>query len=175
GAAEIELSPLPPVVPESISSTRPPAPDNEDAKRTEDQIRSSKNLRKYPLSITANQIEYWYKKGERRAKITGSPQGRQELPEGWRYVWAGSAFYDGEKELLTLESAPGKTEVILKNSLGDELFGVWGQLSTKEDDDEYSFKKGKGKITTRDDDDGGTPPPGNSGGGGGLTGPIGRV
>jgi LptA/(LptD N-terminal domain) LPS transport protein len=174
GPAEIELTPLPPVVPESISSTRPPAPDNEDTKRTEEEIRSSKNLRKYPLSLTSNQIEYWYKKGERRAKITGSPQARQELPEGWRYVWAGTALFDVEKDLLTLESAPGKTEVVLKNSLGDELFGVWGQLSTKEDDDEYSFKKGKGKISTRDEEDGGTPPPAKSGSGG-LSGPIGQV
>lgn len=176
--AETELAPLPPVVPESVSSTRPPAPDNEDTKRTEEQIRSSKNLRQYPLSMTADQIEYWYKKGDRHAKITGSPQGRQELPEGWRYVWSGIALFDVEKDLLTLESLPGKSQVILKNSLGDELFGEWGQLSTKEGDDEYRFKKGKGKITTNDEDLPGSDKKGSgsgTGSGGGLSGPIGSV
>jgi hypothetical protein len=181
-AKEEVLLPMSPVVPESISDTRPPAPDTDEArKKREEIIRSGKNLREYPLMITANQIEYWYKKGERKAKITGNPQARQELPEnGWRYVWSFSALYDGEKELLTLESAKDRADVILKNSLGDELNGAWGQISTKEGDDLYQFKKGKAKITTRDDDDEIPPAKGSGGGstGGGsgvLSGPIGRT
>lgn len=168
------LTPLPIVVPDTISSKRPPAPENDDAaKKKEDDIRSAKNLREHPLMITANEIEYWYKKGERRAKIVGKPQAKQELPEGeWRYVWSHTAFYDGEKEVLTLESAKGKQNVILKNSLGDELYGEWGQLSTKEDEDDYEFRKGKAKMTTRDDD---LPAQEKKKDGSGLSGPIGRA
>lgn len=183
-ASEVELSPLPPVVPDSISATRPPAPDDDQTNKKEEEIRNAKNLRQYPLNITANSIEYWYKKGERRAKITGNPQGRQELPDnGWRYVWANNAFYDGEKEILNLMSAPGSQDVILKNSLNDRLFGVSGVLSTKDGDDSYSFKKGKANITTKDEDipnndkgkkDGGATADPGKGKGGGLSGPIGR-
>lgn len=184
-ATETELTPLPPVVPESISSTRPPAPDDDKTKKTEEEIRSMKNLRQYPLSITAPSIEYWYKKGERHAKITGNPQARQEMPDnGWRYVWSHHADYDAEKEILNLFSGPKSMDVILKNSLGDELFGTAGELSTKDDDDWYHFSTGKAKMTTRDEDipttdkdkkgggatGGGT----GKGGGSGLTGPIGH-
>ena len=176
-ATETELTPLPPAVPDSISSTRPPAPDDETAKKKEDEIRGMKNLRQYPLVVLAPAIEYWYKKGERRAVITGSPQARQDLPDkGWRYVWADNAKYDGEKESLALFSAPTKQDVILKNSLGDELYGVSGVLSTKEDDDTYSFKKGRGKLATRDEDlpasdkDKGKGGGGTTGGGAGGTG-----
>lgn len=194
-ATEVELTPLPPAVPESISSTRPPAPDDDQSKKKEEEIRSMKNLRSYPMAITASSIEYWYKKGERRAKINGSPQGRQELPEnGWRYVWAHHAFYDAEKDLLNLYSEKvekGLRNVILKNSIGDEFYGNSGILSTKDGDDTYSFKDGKGKTTTNDDDvpkNGGTTggstgggagggtgtDKGKGGGGGGISGPIGH-
>jgi hypothetical protein len=168
------LTPLPVVVPESIASKRPPAPENDEAaKKKEEDVRSAKNLREYPLTITANEIEYWYKKGERRAKIQGKPQAKQEISsDEWRYVWSYTAFYDGEKELLTLESAKGKQSVILKNSLGDELFGEWGQISTKEGEDDYEFRKGKAKMTTRDDD---LPAQEKKKDGSGLSGPIRRA
>ncbi len=170
---EVELPPMTPVVPDSITKNRPPAPKNDDAqKQKEESIRSGKNLRDYPLIISAQKIEYWYKKGERRARIEGAPQARQELPEGeWRYAWAASAFYDDEKELLTLESKKGKRDVILKNSIGDEVYGAWGQLSTKEGDDEYEFRDGNAKMRTTDDVD---LPPTKKSGGGGLSGPIGN-
>ena len=71
---------------------------------------------------------------------------------GWRYVWADNAKYDGEKELLSLFSAPKKKDVILKNSIGDELYAESGVLSTKEDDDTYSFKNSRGKSPVHDDD-----------------------
>lgn len=183
-AKETELTPLPPAVPDSISATRPPAPDDDVTKKKEDEIRSMKNLRSYPLVVLAPKIEYWYKKGERRAIISGSPQARQDMPEnGWRYVWSDHANYDGEKESLSLFSAAGKQDVILKNSVGDELYGESGVLSTKEDDDSYSFKKGRAKMPTRGDDDiPDSDKKGNTGGGGGATGkgggiagPIGRT
>ena len=193
-ATETELSPLPPAVPESISSTRPPAPDDTAAKKQEDEIRSTKNLRQYPMIVLAPSIEYWYKKGERHAIITGNPQARQELPDnGWRYVWANNAKYDGEGELLSLFSLPKKRDVIMKNSVGDELYAASGILSTKEDDDTSSFKDGRGKMPTHDEDipsdkdkkgdkKGGTTGTGNTsggtdkgkGGGNNLRGQIGR-
>ena len=175
---EGSLPPMLPAIPDSISKNRPPAPkDTETQKKREDTIRSGSNLRDYPLTITADKIEYWYKKGERRAKINGNPQARQELPEGeWRYVWADSAFYDDEKEKLDLNSAPGKKQVIMKNSLGDEQFAFSGWIITKEDVDEFEFRTGNGKLSTTDDDD--IPPTksggGSGGGGGGLAGPIGN-
>jgi hypothetical protein len=177
--AQIEtLTPMIPIVPESIASQRPTSPENEEArKKQEEQIRSGKNLRDYPMTVTASQIEYWYKKGERRAKITGKPQARQELPDNaWRYIWSSSALYDGEKDLLTLESAKGAQDVILKNSLGDELHGTWGQLSTKEGEDDYEFRKGNAKMSSRDDDEDLPPPQKKSGGGGNIGGGIsGRI
>jgi hypothetical protein len=179
-AKEEILLPMQPVIPDSISDKRPPAPDTDEARKKRDElIRSGKNIREYPLMITASQIEYWYKKGERRANISGNPQARQELPEGgWRYAWSHTAQYDGEKELLTLESKKDATDVVLKNSLGDELLGAWGRISTKDGDDSYEFRKGKAKITTRDEDDeigGGTKPPPPTKTGSGISGPIRRV
>jgi hypothetical protein len=174
-ATETELSPLPPAVPEAISSTRPPAPDDETTKKREDEIRSTKNLRQYPLIVLAPSIEYWYKKGERHAVITGNPQAHQELPDnGWRYVWANDAKYDGENELLSLFSLPKKRDVIMKNSVGDELYASSGILSTKEDDDTSSFKDGRGKMPTHDEDiptdKKGDKKGGTTGGGTGTTG-----
>ena len=190
-AKESELTPLPPAVPDSISSTRPPAPDDDTTKKKEDEVRSMKNLRQYPLVILAPAIEYWYKKGERHAVITGNPQARQDMPDnGWRYVWADNAKYDGEKELLALFSASKKKDVILKNSIGDELYAESGVLSTKEDDDAYSFKNSRGKSPVHDEDipsdkdknkdkkggstTGGGTDKGTGKGGGGISGPIGH-
>ncbi len=183
-AKETELTPLPPAVPDSISSTRPPAPDDETTKKKEDEVRSMKNLRQYPLVVLAPSIEYWYKKGERRAIITGSPQARQDISDnGWRYVWADHANWDGEKELLSLFSAANKQDVILKNSIGDELYGESGVVSTLEDDDTYKFKTGRAKMPTRDKDiptndkdkpktGGGTSGGTGTGKGSGISGPI---
>ena len=186
-AKEVELTPLPPAVPDSISSTRPPAPDDEATKKKEEEIRSMKNLRQYPMVILAPAIEYWYKKGERHANITGNPQAHQELPDsGWRYVWADNAKYDGEKELLSLFSAPKKQDIIMKNSIGDELYAESAILSTKEDDDSFSMKKSRGKSPVHDEDiptsdkkkdgtgKGGGTTGGGTGKGGGISGPIGH-
>jgi hypothetical protein len=170
-AKETILVPLPPVEPGAISKKNPPLPDAIDRKQKEEELRSSENLRKYPTILIAKQIEYWYKKGERRAKITGSPQARQELPEkGWRYAWSHEAFYDTEKERLNLFSSKDKKDVIVKNSIGDVFFATEGSLSTKEGDDDFEFKAGNGSFQSDDED---LPPPdkkkndGGSGRGGG--------
>jgi lipopolysaccharide export system protein LptA len=152
---EDEIAPVVPILPTSITATRPKATTSKESQKQKDEeIRNAKNLREHPLSITAEKIEYWYKKGSRRALISGKPQARQELPEGaWRYGWAPNARYDGEAEVLYLTGAKSKQEVVMKNSLGDLLEAESATLSTKENDDEYSYEKGRLQMTTTDDDD----------------------
>src|ERR1019366_3974108 len=94
--------------------------------------------RRSPVRIGADRIVYWYKKGERHADITGSPQAQQELPEGrWRMAWSNHAKYDGEKETLTLISSPGLHDTRMKNSIGDDGTAAIYTFSTKDDDDYY--------------------------------------
>lgn len=173
----VEIAPLRPVVPESISVTRPPAPSPEE-RQLDDEVRGSGNRRKYPTQVYAQRIEYWYRRGERRARITGSPQARQELPGGrWRQAWCAEAFYDREKETLKMMSA-GNKETRVKTSLGDDLRATWFLVSTKEGDDSWEAADLEGTVATDDDDlrnnrGNSTPPPTGSGGTGGLRGRIG--
>ncbi|MBS1715667.1 MAG: hypothetical protein JST30_15165 [Armatimonadetes bacterium] len=131
---EVKIPPFEPVVPDDIKKTRPEAPPNDDARSDQEkQLRNGDNLRDYPIAITAAKIEYWYKKGQRRALITGNPQARQELSAGaWRMVWATSAVYDGEAETLDLKSAGDQQDVRMLNSLGDDGHAVSILVSTKE-------------------------------------------
>lgn len=108
------------------------------------------------MIIVCDEVEYWYRKGQRHGHIIGYPQGRQDLPQGrWRMVWAASADYDGEKDTLTLYSTPGKNDVRMKNSKGDDLIALTLTVSTKDDADEqeYSGRKvqGVGWVETEED------------------------
>ena len=137
---KMEVPPFRPEVPDSISKDRPPAPMGSDqhSKELNDDLRSSETFKKYPATIRADRIVYWYKKGERHADITGSPQAQQELPEGrWRMAWSNHAKYDGEKETLTLISSPGLHDTRMKNSIGDDGTAAIYTFSTKDDDDYY--------------------------------------
>ena len=175
----VEIAPLRPVVPESLASTRPAAPESGD-----DELIDPKTRRKYPVKVLAQRIEYFYQQGRRRATILGSPQARQELPGGkWRQVWTTEAFYDGEKDTLRLKSAPGQRTTRVKTSRGDDLRTDWFEVSTKEDEDVW--KAGSMDFITfteEDETEGGEPetpaepPKGGTGGGtgGGVEGPIGR-
>lgn len=150
------FEPYKPVVPDEIAKTRPPAPDPKatNKKEIEEDIRSGKSLRKYPFTILAENIEYWYAKGSRRAVITGNPQGIQDLKEGhWRYVWTNKAFYDGENEKMKMVSSPGKQDTILKNSLGDVLTADWIEFSTKEDDETFTADKLRGTISSDEEEE----------------------
>jgi lipopolysaccharide export system protein LptA len=137
---KMEVQPFRPVVPDDVSKTRPPAPILTD-KRSKDlneDLRSSDNIKKYPTTIRADKIEYWYKKGERHAICTGSPQAQQEFPEGrWRMAWTHEADYDGEKETLTLISSKDVRDSRMKNSIGDDAIAARFELSTKDGDDSY--------------------------------------
>ncbi len=190
---EVELQPLRPIVPEEIAAGRPAAPTGKtDAeKQLDEEVRSTQSRRKYPVAVLATRIEYWYREGERRAEITGSPQAKQDLTAGrWRQVWAFKGFYDGEKETLRLESTPGNKDVRIMTSLGDDIRAKWFEVSTKEDDDAWSAEELDGVFVADEDEipkapgsnkgtgTGGAGGAGGTGGGGGqpppgLRGPIG--
>lgn len=176
-AKEEEIPPFRPLVPDSVAAGRPPAPT--DAQRQGDQEgRSGETIRKYPIAVNAGEIEYWYKKGNRHAVITGTPQALQSLPGGrWRRAWAAVAYYDGEAETLKMETRGG-TVTRLRTWLGDDVTADWFVISTREGNEEWSGDGIQGKIVMEPDDNGGgTPPPGTKGttggGGGKLSGRIG--
>ena len=138
---KMEVPPFRPAVPDEISKERPPAPMGSDqhSKDLNEDLRSSDTFKKYPATVRADKIVYWYKKGERHADITGSPQAQQELPEGrWRMAWTHHAIYDGEKETLKLISSPDQRDTRMKNSIGDDGTAEWYEFSTKDDDDSYT-------------------------------------
>lgn len=169
---EVEIPPLEPIVPDEIAKQRPPAPPaDSDQKRVQDQVRTGKNIRDYPMAVTAQKIEYWYAKGQRRAVITGSPQARQELGlDGWRRVWAHEAYYDGERERLRLVSRQGQRDVRLINSLGDDLTALEVEVSTEEGVDELTAKGLQGEMAIDEDE---LPPRSNRGSEPPVRGPIG--
>jgi lipopolysaccharide export system protein LptA len=171
------IPPLQPVVPNDIARTLP-APSADPSAR--DAVRDSENLRRYPIAVRADKVEYWYAAGQRRAVVTGNPQARQQIAgQGWRMMWAPQANYDGEREILTMNSAGSGRQVRFINSLGDDLAAVQVEVSTREGDDTMSAKDVQGTVNIEDDE---IPDRGNTGGGGGttggsgpsLSGPIGR-
>jgi hypothetical protein len=188
----VELPPFKPIVPDAIVANRPKPDKADDQKKQEDQVRSSENLRKYPIKVFAQRIEYWYGEGNRKADITGTPQARQELPEGgWRHVWAHHARYDGQAETLRLFSDPASQEVQMKNSIGDDLMAKeWFEVSTVENNEDMKGKGIHGSIFGDPEKEPDLPtrpatnPPPTKGtavkpvkktSGGGLSGPIGRL
>jgi len=177
-AQEISIPPVTPIVPDKIKADRPPAPPAENQTNQEKQVRSGDNIHDYPITVTASRIEYWYEKGKKHAIITGSPQARQEFPDGsWRMVWANSAFYDGEKETLDLKSKSTDPDIRMLNSLGDDMHAVSLLVSTKEGDDMMDATGVAMDVSIPDEDlpekikpgtkkDGEKPPP--------VSGPIGK-
>ena len=139
---------------DQVVATNGNKPLSKDEQKTkEDEIRSSKNFREFPLVVVSSQIEYWYGKGSRHAVITGTPQGRQALKDDeWRHVWAQKALYDGELETLKLLSTDKKPEALMKNSLGDHMRAEWILVSTKEDDDSIEGNNADGSLYISDDE-----------------------
>ncbi len=131
----------------------PPAKRTPEEKKLDEELRSSETARKYPVALRAAEIEYFYKKGERRAIITGRPEAHQALTAGrWRHVWTHHAAYDGEKDRLTLFSSEGNFDTQVKSSLGDDLVAKLVELSTKKGDDELYAKQPRGDIFDDDED-----------------------
>lgn len=169
---EETIPPLAPILPPEL----PPAPQSDESqKRRQEILRESKTIRDYPLAVTAEQVEYWYAEGSRRAVLTGSPQARQTLgPDLWRVVWAHRAEYDLEKERIKLTSGPDGKKVRLINSLGDDMQAAWIDASTREGEDDLSAAALEATLPVDEDEvprEGGS---GTTGGGGSLRGPIGR-
>lgn len=157
---EVEIEPLRPVVPESISAARPPAPTDEE-KKLDNQVIEPGNRRKYPVKVLAQTIEYWYQKGNRRARINGSPQARQELPGGrWRQIWCDFALYNGETDRLRMDSTGGKLGTRMRSSRGDDLRTAWFDVSTKEGDDSWKSGTIQGEFIEDDSEIESPPPPG---------------
>jgi len=153
-----EIPPFRPMVPDAVSDARPAAPPPGE---NEDPIRQKDTMRKYPASVLAGKIEYFYKKGTRHAIITESPQAYQTLPsDRWRRVWTHDAFYDAEAETLKMNSTPGKKDTRMRNSIGDDALVNWMLVSTKEDDDNWSAAGIEGKFyNDEENENGGTKPP----------------
>ncbi|MCU0315630.1 MAG: hypothetical protein MUC92_03455 [Fimbriimonadaceae bacterium] len=176
---EVEIPPLKPFVPDEISVNRPAAPRDEAQRKQDDEIRGTDNLRQFPIAIIAERVEYFYRRGERRATITGSPQARQELgSDRWRLVWSNRAEWDGEKDRLKLFSRQGAKDVRMRNSLGDDMRATFIEVSTRKNEDLLSAKDAEGTMNLDDDEDlprsPATPPPGSSPSAPPLQGPIGR-
>jgi hypothetical protein len=147
-AVEMEIPPFRPIVPEQIARNRPAAP----GERADDEVRSTRNLRDYPVQLAASRIEYWYAEGQRRAKIEGSPQARQELPQGrWRHLWTHEAFYDGEKETLRLVSTAGKSDTRVITSRGDDMAVNAFSISTQENNEWFKGEGFKGRVYSDDE------------------------
>ena len=170
---EQEIPPFRPDVPEAIAQGRPEAPSPEETQQQKDldeALRSAKTVRDYPSMVKAEQVEYWYAKGDRHGIVTGAPEAFQAIGElRWRRVSAFKGLYDGEKETLRMESsAPEKREVRFVSSIGDDMHGWWFLVSTKEDDDAWEGDGVVGKIMTDDEEipkDKKVPPPTTTGGG----------
>jgi hypothetical protein len=164
---EAEIPPLTPFVPDEIKAGRPQPP--EEQKATNDQLRNSENLRKYPSRVIADKVEYWYKKGSRHAIITGAPQARQDIPgAGWRMVWGKSAAWDGEADLLVVKSSgDGTKDARLKMSNGDDFKALQFEVATQENSNKWKAKEAEGVFDTDDEE---TTGGGTGGGGAGTTG-----
>jgi lipopolysaccharide export system protein LptA len=177
-----------PMTPEQVKADRTKVKPKQEMEKTGEDLRSTKNIREFPLVMASAKIEYWYARGSRRAVITGDPQGRQELPEGeWRHVWTNIGYYDGEKETLKLVSTQGRKDTRMKNSIGDDLVATMMLMSTDEEDESFTGNAIEGDFADLGGDDDprndpkkpATPPPGGlpggappttGGGGGGGTG-----
>lgn len=175
---ETEIPPLTPFVPDEIKGSRPEAPRTN---TQESPVRKTDNLRQYPTVIEAGKVDYYYKEGQRRATVTGSPWARQQLgATDWRTISCFSAQYDGEREKLTLKSkADNVRDVRMRNSVGDDLMAFYLVVSTKKDDDEMEGEGVVGTLIYEEEQSGGGSTTGGSGSttGGGLptiNGPIGR-
>jgi hypothetical protein len=164
-----DIPPFRPDVPEEIITSRPiaPAPDEvRQQKDLDDALRRSDNFRDYPCMIKAEKVDYFYGKGNRQATITGNPEALQEFPGNrWRRLFAHTAKWNGQTEMLRLESEPGKKTVRVKTSIKDNFIVVWAEISVKEDQTELHDWElmGVEGIYMADDEDlpakGNNPPP----------------
>ena len=129
----------------------------EDKKRDED-LRSGKTVREYPVNIRADEITYWYAKGQRHAIIAGNLVAHQDFSDGrWRHGTGHDGYYDGELDTLQINAATSHRDVTLKNSIGDSWQAAMIRFSTKEeeqdDEEDVSGKLVSGYYVERSGED----------------------
>ena len=131
----ITLGPIVPDLPTSLTPTLGKDGTLSDEERAKiEAVRSSKNLRDYPMQLAAEEVTYWYKEGERHMVAKkGRPTAFQRFDNGeWRQAWAPEARYDGEKEMLDLIGGTSKREVHVENSKTDVTDSFLAKIDTKE-------------------------------------------
>jgi len=144
GIPVMDKQPAQPVLPPGLAQ-----PKSDDT----DELRSAKNLRKYPVVVTASNVEYFYAKGSKKAIITGEPKALQQLRAGtWREVTAPRAEYEEEKELLYLFSSGDAKEVRMKNSAGDDFIGLSVRLGTTPGKETMTGKGLEGVMKVHEDE-----------------------
>ncbi len=145
---KVALGPLVPDIPAALmAKMKSTEPLSQADKDKISELRSSKNLRDYPMQMAAEEVTYWYQEGERRAVAKGgTPTAFQRLDDGrWRQAWAPTANYDGEKDMLDLVGPLSKREVHMKNAIGDISDCFLAKMSTAEDSDYAWMKKPNGQ------------------------------
>lgn len=167
-----ELPPAQPELPAALKQGEGAVdPAKEAQRQSDEEVRSAKNLRYYPVMVTCSKIEYFYRKGSRKAIVTGSPKARQELKAGtWREITAHRAVYEEEADLLTLFSEGDGQGVRMTNSAGDDLVAETITVSTVEGSERLTGTRISGVMKVSEEDiGGGSPPPkpGEKKGGGG--------
>jgi hypothetical protein len=167
------IPPFRPIVPAEIAKTRPQAEidgPTAEQKKLDDEIRSSRNIRDYPTVCYADKVVYWYGKDNKHAEISGKPQARQELRDGaWRQIWTNMAYYDGEKDTLKLVATPGKDDLRMIDSIGDDSTAETLIVSTEEGNDKIWATKVRATVPDYDNEipKGDKPKTATTGGGGG--------
>ncbi len=166
GKVPQEIKPADPQLPTGLQRNQEKLT-REQEKAIEEEVRGGKSLRKYPIVVRAEKVEYFYRKGNKRAVMTGNPVARQELSLGaWREMSGPIAIYEEEKELLTIQGTKGKLEVNMTNSLGDAFKAEMLIISTVEGDEKITGIAIEGSLRIREDDEE-EPPVRSAGGGGG--------
>jgi len=144
GVPALSKQPAQPELPPGLSQ-----PQSDDT----DELRSAKNLRKYPIVVTASNVEYFYAKGSKKAIITGEPRALQQLRAGtWRELTAPRAEYEEEKELLSLFSAGEGKDVHMKNSAGDDYIAKNVRVGTTPGKETFSGNGVEGVMKVREDE-----------------------
>jgi len=142
------VPPAQPVLPEGLR--QPPV---QGPREIDEELRSGKTARKYPVVVTCEKVEYTYAKGRKQAIITGSPRARQQMRAGsWREITGPKAIYEEEKEILTILSTDGGRDVRMKNSAGDDLMAQKLVISTTEGKEKMTGTLIEGVMKVRDDE-----------------------
>lgn len=151
GIPVVQKQPAQPVLPPGFAQ-----PEDIDA------LRSTENLRKFPIVVTSSNVDYFYSKGAKKAVMTGEPKALQQLKAGsWREVSAPRAEFEEEKEILNLFSSGDGKDVRMKNSAGDDFIALSVRIGTTSGKETMSGKGIEGVMKVRDDE---VPRPGGRGG-----------